>query len=138
MVRKSAIGLVLVALAGNTSAADMLVAPAPKILAPLDGATVARHVVVRFEPPRGAAMPGGMPGGMTGHRHVHLLVDAAPPRPGASVPRDARHIHFMNDETATTLELAPGRHTLQLVVANAQHVVDDPPVVSAPVTVTVK
>ena len=122
--------------------AAMMPAPPPKILAPLDGATVSRHVVVRFEgageaAAHAAAMSGGA---MTqpGHRHLHLLIDADVPKPGASVPMDARHRHFMGGETSASLDLAPGRHTLRLLIANGQHVVDDPPVVSPPVTVTVK
>ena len=124
-------------------AAGMPTSP-PTIVAPLDGAIVSRHVVVRFEP--GAATPqatamsgqGTMGKEMMGHRHLHLLIDADVPRPGASVPMDARHRHFMGGETSASLDLAPGRHTLRLLVANGQHVVDDPPVVSAPVTITVK
>src|SRR5262249_46281421 len=120
-------------------AAGMPAAP-PKIVAPLDGATVSRPVVVQFEAGAPDARPMAMSGDKTmpGHRHVHLLIDADPPTPGARVPVDARHRHFMNGETSASLTLARGRQPLRLRVANGQHVVDAPPVVSAPVTITVK
>ena len=40
-------------------------------------------------------------------------------------------------QTEVTLDLAPGEHTLQLVLGDAFHVPHDPPVVSDVITVTV-
>ena len=41
-------------------------------------------------------------------------------------------------ETETSLELAPGEHTLQLILADQNHVPHDPPVESRVITVTVE
>jgi hypothetical protein len=80
--------------------------------------------------PKGVAFPN------TGHHH--LLIDADPPAPGEEIPNDRNHLHFGAGETETTVELAPGRHTLQLVMGDARHRSFDPPVVSKKITITVK
>jgi hypothetical protein len=67
------------------------------------------------------AMP-DMPG-MTRGGHLHLIVDARLPRPGAQIPMDSHHIHLMHGETSKTLKLAPGKHTLQLIAGSAGHTV---------------
>ena len=48
------------------------------------------------------------------------------------VSGDARGRHTV------TLELEPGPHTLQLVLADHRHIPHDPPIVSKTITVTVK
>ncbi|MGZ5198802.1 MAG: DUF4399 domain-containing protein [Telluria sp.] len=80
--------------------------------------------------PKGVAFPN------TGHHH--LLIDADPPAPGEEIPNDRNHLHFGAGETETTVQLAPGRHTLQLVMGDAHHRSFDPPVVSKKITITVK
>jgi hypothetical protein len=47
-------------------------------------------------------------------------------------------MHYGKGQTEAVLELAPGRHALQLVFADYAHVPHDPPVVSKKITVTVK
>ena len=80
--------------------------------------------------PKGVSFPN------TGHHH--LLIDADPPAPGEEIPNDRTHLHFGAGETETTIELPPGKHTLQLVMGDAHHRVFDPPVVSKKITITVK
>jgi hypothetical protein len=110
----------------------------PQIVAPADGATVRGPVTLRFRfaamPARAAVREHGEPAG----GHVHLLIDSPPPAPGEPVPVDDTHIHFMDGETKAVLDLPPGRHTLQLIVAGADHVPADPPVISNKVAITVK
>jgi len=113
----------------------------PRILWPADGTSVSHHFVVRFSNGTAAAhhpMPAAQGMGGEMHRHVHLLIDVPPPRPGEPVPVDAHHRHFMGGETNTTVDLPPGRHTLQLLLAGADHVPDNPPIVSKKIAVTVK
>lgn len=70
--------------------------------------------------------------------HHHLLVDVDEPLdPGGPIPSDKRHLHFGAGQTETRLDLPPGRHTLQLVLGDAEHLVFDPPVVSRKITITV-
>ena len=41
-------------------------------------------------------------------------------------------------QTETFIDLPPGKHTLQLLMGDADHVPHDPPVVSRPITITVR
>ena len=70
--------------------------------------------------------------------HHHLLIDTDPPA-DLSVPLPAtdKILHFGKGQTETTLTLPPGRHTLQLVLADQNHVPHNPPVTSKKVTITV-
>jgi hypothetical protein len=70
--------------------------------------------------------------------HHHLLIDAELPPAGQEIPSDRNHLHFGAGETETTLELPPGKHTLQLVMGDDKHIVHSPPVVSRKITITVK
>ena len=65
-------------------------------------------------------------------------VDADLPDPGMPIPADENHIHFGDGSTATELTLAPGEHTLRLILGDHLHIPHDPPVTSDPITITVK
>jgi hypothetical protein len=54
------------------------------------------------------------------------------------IPADANHVHFGKGQTETQVTLAPGRHVLQLLLADHLHIPHDPPVMSKPLTVIVK
>ena len=70
--------------------------------------------------------------------HHHLLIDTDLPDPGLPVPADAHHVHFGDGSTTTEITLAAGEHTLQLLLGDHLHIPHDPPVVSNPITITVK
>jgi hypothetical protein len=71
--------------------------------------------------------------------HHHLLIDVdQPPDLDAPIVRDARHLHFDRGETETTLNLPPGRHSLQLLLGDEDHEPHDPPLISKKITITVK
>lgn len=107
------------------------------IISPRDGATVGREVTVRFGLKGMGVAPAGVDKEHTGHHH--LLVDVADlPLAGQPIPKDEHHVHFGGGQTETTLELAPGTHTLQLELGDANHVPFDPPVVSRRITIHVK
>ena len=80
--------------------------------------------------------PAGVKRENTGHHH--LLVDAALPSMDAPVPADAKHVHFGGGQTETEITLTPGKHTLQLLMGDANHVPHDPPVVSEAIAITVR
>ena len=105
-------------------------------IAPKDGDSVTSPLTVRF----GLKGMGVAPAGVTfeGAGHHHLIVDAPTPPLNAPVPADAQHLHFGKGQTETTLELKPGKHTLQLVVGDQLHIPHEPAVVSKVITVTVK
>ena len=54
------------------------------------------------------------------------------------IPADANHVHFGKGQTETTIELKPGKHTLQLLLGDQLHVPHDPALVSKKITITVK
>ncbi len=55
--------------------------------------------------------------------HLHLIVDSPLPMAGMTVPMDEKHIHLLHGETKTMLNLAPGKHTLQLIAGSEDHVI---------------
>lgn len=64
--------------------------------------------------------------------HHHLLVDATLEGDALKfpIPNDEHHLHFGKGQTETVLTLPPGRHTLQLVLGDWQHLPHEPPVMS--------
>jgi hypothetical protein len=70
--------------------------------------------------------------------HHHLLVDVTEPLdPNEPIPTDKTHLHFGRGQTEARLDLPPGKHTLQLVLGDADHRLFDPPVISRKVTIEV-
>ncbi len=107
------------------------------IISPTDGEVVSSPLTVRFGLQGMGVAPAGVDRPNTGHHH--LLVDLVElPAAGSPIPADEQHIHFGGGQTETTLELAPGKHTWQLIMGNQNHVPHDPPVVSERITITVK
>ena len=134
------LGLALAVVAVSALAADLPRSPAPKdvelyIISPADGATVASPVTVRFGLRGMGVAPAGVAMENTGHHH--LLIDAAPPALNMPVPADANHVHFGKGQTEAQVTLAPGKHTLQLLLADHLHIPHDPPVMSMRVTISV-
>jgi hypothetical protein len=80
--------------------------------------------------PRGTERPN------VGHHHV--LIDTDPPPPGEAIPSDRNNLHFGAGETEARIELPPGKHTLQLVMGDHDHIPHDPPIMSKKITVTVR
>jgi hypothetical protein len=71
--------------------------------------------------------------------HHHLLIDVNEPlNPKEPIPSDKAHLHFGAGQTEARIELPPGKHTLQLVLGDADHYPFDPPLVSEKITVRVK
>ncbi len=72
--------------------------------------------------------------------HHHLLVDATLEGDALKfpIPNDEHHLHFGKGQTETVLTLPPGRHTLQLVLGDWQHLPHEPPVMSERITITVR
>lgn len=106
------------------------------IISPKDGETVSSPVTVRFGLKGMGVAPAGIALENTGHHH--LIIDAELPPLGAPVPTDANHVHFGKGQTETSVELKPGKHTLQLLLGDHLHIPHDPPVSSKKITITVK
>jgi hypothetical protein len=70
--------------------------------------------------------------------HHHLLIDVTEPLdPNLPIPQDKNHLHFGAGQTEARVDLPPGKHTLQLVLGDANHVPFSPPLVSKKITITV-
>jgi hypothetical protein len=114
---------VLLALSCGVAFADQT-ASAPK-----DGARVASPVKVVFGLKGMGVAPAGIKFDNTGHHH--LLVDTAVPSDLTQpLPVTDNIRHFGKGQTETTLDLPPGKHTLQLLFADATHTPFTPNVVS--------
>lgn len=72
------------------------------------------------------------------HFRHHILVNQKVEDPMAPLPADDKHRHFGNGQTETILTLPPGRHTLQLIFGDHNHIPHNPIVASDVVTITVK
>ena len=121
------------------SAGDRTAAPAGAeayIIAPADGATVSSPVTIVFGLRGMGVAPAGTEKAKTGHHH--LIVDAPLPSMDEAVPADDNHRHFGGGQTETAIELAPGEHTIQLLLGDLNHIPHDPAVISNKITITVK
>jgi hypothetical protein len=80
--------------------------------------------------PRGVKFPN------TGHHH--LLIDTDLPPLDQEIPSDRNHLHFGAGQTETTIDLPPGKHTLQLLMGDENHIPHNSPVYSKKITITIK
>ncbi len=107
------------------------------IISPTPGQVVSSPVTVRFGLQGMGVAPAGVDRAKTGHHH--LLIDLADlPALDKPLPADAHHKHFGGGQTETTVELPPGKHTLQLMMGDKNHIPHDPPVISEKITIVVK
>jgi hypothetical protein len=107
--------------------------PAPagasvSLVEPADGATVGRNVTVKFGVSGMELAPAGT--GKPNSGHHHLLIDMPLPALDREIPSDLNHLHFGRAQTETEITLAPGDHTLQLLLGDHEHLPHDPPIFS--------
>ena len=98
------------------------------IVSPADGEVVTSPVKVIFGLAGAGVAPAGTNAPNSGHHH--LIIDAPLPDTNAPVPADDNHKHFGKGQTEATIELAPGEHTLQLLLGDWLHIPHDTPVAS--------
>lgn len=138
-MRRPLLALALLCLTIPAAAAERQKAPKDAHLYigwPNDGQVVKSPFKVWFGLRNMGVAPKDVHTADTGHHH--LLIDSPLPPLDEPIPSDRNHLHFGNGETETMVTLPPGRHTLQLMLGDAQHLSFDPPVVSKKITVTVK
>ncbi|WP_426425238.1 DUF4399 domain-containing protein [Bradyrhizobium genosp. A] len=102
---------------------------------PTNGAYVTPTPIVRFGLVGMGVAPAGFEKVNTGHHH--LLIDAPLPPLDQPIPNDFNHLHFGAGQTEAKVTMPLGRHTLQLLLADENHIPHDPPIYSAPIQVTV-
>ncbi len=133
LILLSALAISSAVIAGNSMApADARV----YIVSPSHGEIVSSPVTVVFGLSGMGVAPAGTKKDKTGHHH--LLIDTAVPELDRPIPADDHHKHFGGGQTEVSIELAPGKHTLQLLLADFAHVPHNPPVMSEQITITVK
>ena len=107
------------------------------IVSPKDGAKVTGPVTVVFGLKGMGIAPAGIKFDNTGHHH--LLIDAeAPADQSLPLPANEHNVHFGKGQTETTVTLPPGKHTLQLVLADYLHTPHEPAVISKKITIVVE
>jgi hypothetical protein len=140
-----AIAILAIFIQGCSGSGDVeqAAAPAPEagtarvyIISPANGETVSSPVTVKFGIENFAVAPAGT--FETGSGHHHLLVDTEVPPLDRPIPTDANHLHFGKGQTETELELAPGQHTLQLLLGDGAHIPHTEPLMSERITITVE
>jgi hypothetical protein len=129
------------ALAAGTAIAGQVPSPAGAeayIVSPKNGDVVEGPVTIVFGLRGMGIAPALVEWPNTGHHHV--IVDAGVPNGAKPIPKNdgKNNFHFGGGQTEGTIKLAPGTHTLRLVFADHQHYTHNPPVVSQPITITVK
>ncbi|MEM6449304.1 MAG: DUF4399 domain-containing protein [Cyanobacteria bacterium P01_D01_bin.105] len=107
------------------------------LITPQDGDTVPQQFTVKFGLSEMGIAPAGVDKDGTGHHHLLIDVEELPPltEPLAATSQIK---HFGGGQTETTLSLAPGEHTLQLLLGNYTHVPHDNPVLSEKISITVQ
>lgn len=135
------VGLGVCLLAAFAVAADRMTAPAGAevyFIAPQNGAKLHSPFTVRFGLKGMGIAPAGIKFDNTGHHHLLVDTDLVELKLDAPMPATDKIMHFGKGQTETSLSLAPGKHTLQLVFADYLHQSFDPPLHSKKITVTVE
>jgi hypothetical protein len=132
--------LVVLTLAASLAAAqERTAAPSGAevyIISPKDGAKLKNPVVVQFGLKGMGIAPAGVKFDNTGHHHLLIDIDA-PADLGLPLPTTDNIKHFGKGQTETSLTLTPGKHTLQLLFGDLNHIPHNPPVISKKITITV-
>ncbi|HWL63257.1 MAG TPA: DUF4399 domain-containing protein [Steroidobacteraceae bacterium] len=105
------------------------------IVSPKDGETVTTPVKVVFGISGMGLAPAGEKNDNAGHHH--LLIDTELADASLPIPADEKHVHFGKAQTEAEVALAPGAHTLQLVLGDYLHIPFDPVIASQKITINV-
>jgi hypothetical protein len=106
------------------------------IISPKDGQKVSSPFLVQFGLRGMGVAPAGVEKDGTGHHH--LLINTSLENFDDALPADDNYRHFGGGQTEVVLDLQPGTHTLQLLLADHNHIPHNPPVMSSVVTITVE
>jgi hypothetical protein len=100
-----------------------------------DGSVVPQRATIRFGLANMGVAPAGIEKANTGHHH--LLIDTKLPPLDEPIPNDFNHLHFGAGQTEALVNLPLGRHTIQLLLGDENHVPHNPPIMSKPIKVLV-
>ncbi len=101
-----------------------------------NGDSVASPVTVQFGLSGMGVAPAGVEKAGTGHHH--LLIDVDSLDVNSPIPNSDSTRHFGLGQTEVTLPMTTGKHTLQLLLADQNHIPHHPPVMSERITINVR
>ena len=103
-----------------------------------DGDTVKSPFLVQFGLKNFGVAPALVDWPNTGH--FHLIIDGAPFKMDVPLPATTpgSYIHYGGGQIEGTVTLPAGEHTLQIVLADYQHIPHDPPIMSGVITINVE
>ena len=103
-----------------------------------DGQEVKNPFLVQFGLSGMGVAPAGVEKPNTGHHHLLIDTRLTAEQMKEAIPADDTHKHFGGGQTEAMVTLPKGTHTLQLVLADWTHIPHVPPVMSEPITITVR
>ena len=103
-----------------------------------DGAEVTSPFLVQYGLTGMGIAPAGVEKPNTGHHHLLIDTTLTADQIKEAIPADDTHKHFGGGQTEAMVTLPIGQHTLQLVLADWTHIPHVPPVMSEPITITVR
>ena len=103
-----------------------------------DGAEVDSPFLVQFGLSGMGIAPAGVEKPNTGHHHLLIDTTMTPEQMKEAIPADDNHKHFGGGQTEALVTLPKGQHTLQLLLGDWSHIPHVPPVMSEPITITVR
>ena len=142
MSRIFLLSFIAVAVSWNVAFAEKHFSESPPgakvyIISPKDGQVVSKTFTVRFGLVNMGVAPAGVKLPNTGHHHLLIDLDNLPDME-KPLAFSENVMHFGGGQTETEITLAPGKHTLRLLLGNYLHIPHKPPVLSEKITVTVK
>lgn len=111
-------------------------------ISPKDGETVSSPFTARFGLKGMGIAPAGVEFDNTGHHHV--LVDRDAVTATSAMMKEFMQtdlpdlLHFGKGQSEAEIKLAPGKHTLQMVLGDSDHHPHNLPIFSERITITVK
>lgn len=106
------------------------------IIEPKDNSDVTSPIKVKFGIEGMELSPAGVEKENSGHHH--LLIDTQLEDKSSSIPANENILHFGKGQTETQIELKPGKHSLQLILGDHNHIPHEPIVQSNMITINVK
>lgn len=107
-------------------------------ISPQNGATVKETFRVKFGLRGMGIAPAGVEKENTGHHHLLINTQLTGETLKEPIPADEQHVHFGGGQTETQITLPKGKHTLQLLVGDHNHIPHDKPIMSELITITVE
>ena len=142
MIRTFLLFFIATAISWNVAFAEKHFSESPPgakvyIISPKDGDVVGKTFIVRFGLVNMGVAPAGVKLPNTGHHHLLIDLETLPDME-KPLAFSENVKHFGGGQTETEVTLAPGKHTLRLLLGNYLHIPHKPPVLSEKITVIVK